>query len=125
MIKKRITAGLATALMLCGSIAAQGRSEIQYTSHSSIYLGAGSKEAVKVPFSCTDAGMSTPIKWGMDTAWDDEGNILRGINFIGKDNLTYGRISFQVMDTLMPLSPTAWTGIRKPWYSVWPRATAA
>ena len=34
----------------------------------------------------------------MDTAWDDEGNVLRGINFIGADRLTYGRVSFQVMD---------------------------
>ena len=34
------------------------------------------------------------------TAWDDEGNVLRGINFIGRDRLTYGRVSFQVMDAL-------------------------
>ena len=53
---------------------------------------------VKVPFSVTDTGQPTPIKWGMDTDWDDEGNVLRGINFIGADRLTYGRVSFQVMD---------------------------
>ena len=53
---------------------------------------------VKVPFCVTDTGQPTPIKWGMDTAWDDEGNVLRGINFIGADRLTYGRVSFQVMD---------------------------
>lgn len=52
---------------------------------------------VKVPFCVTDTGQPTPIKWGMDTAWDDEGNVLRGINFIGADRLTYGRVSFQVM----------------------------
>ena len=55
-------------------------------------------DIVKVPFSVTDTGKPTPIKWGMDTAWDDEGNVLRGINFIGADRLTYGRVSFQVMD---------------------------
>ena len=96
MIKKRISLYLAAAIMLCGNTTAQE----QYTSHSSMFLGTSSQYAVKVPFSSTGAGMPTPIKWGMDTAWDDEGNVLRGINFIGKDNLTYGRISFQVMDTL-------------------------
>lgn len=96
MIKKRISLCLAAAIMLCGNTTAQE----QYTSHSSMYLGTSSQDAVKVPFSSVGAGTPTPIKWGMDTAWDDEGNVLRGINFIGKDNLTYGRISFQVMDTL-------------------------
>ena len=68
------------------------------TPRASMYLKLGERNAVKVPFKYTDSGVPTPIHWGMDTAWDDEGNVRRGINFIGLDNLTYGRFSFQVMD---------------------------
>lgn len=65
-----------------------------------MYLHAWNRQAVKVPFAAADPGTPTLIHWGMDTAWDDEGNVLRGINFIGRDRLTYGRISFQVMDAV-------------------------
>ena len=82
------------------------------TPHASMYLKPGHPNAVKVTFQYSAAGKPTPINWGMDTAWDDEGNVLRGFNFIGADNLTYGRISFQVMDavdadgkTVEPLLP--------------------
>ena len=68
------------------------------TPRASMYLQLGERNAVKIPFKYTDAGVPTPIHWGMDTAWDDEGNVRRGVNFIGLDNLTYGRFSFQVMD---------------------------
>ena len=70
------------------------------TPHASMYLKPGHPNAVKVTFQYSAAGKPTPINWGMDTAWDDEGNVLRGFNFIGADNLTYGRISFQVMDAV-------------------------
>ena len=63
-------------------------------------LELGDRQAVKVVFQYSGAGTPTPISWGMDTAWDDEGNVLRGVNFIGTDNLTYGRISFQVKDAV-------------------------
>ena len=79
---------------------AQGTAEQATVPHASMHLQLGQRDAVKVPFRYDDAGTPTPISWGMDTAWDDEGNILRGINFIGLDNLTYGRFSFQVMDPL-------------------------
>ena len=68
------------------------------TPHASMYLKPGSPNAVKVSFQYSAVGKPTPISWGMDTAWDDVGNVQRGVNFIGADNLTYGRISFQVMD---------------------------
>lgn len=87
-------------LSLCSNLKAQDLMYSHVYPHSSLFLQIGDRNAVKVPFSPTDQGKPTPINWGMDTAWDDEGNILRGINFIGKENLTYGRISFQVMDTV-------------------------
>lgn len=40
----------------------------------------------------------TPIAWGMDVAWNDKSNVRRGTNFIGKDVLSIGRISFQPSD---------------------------
>ncbi|MBP3567277.1 MAG: RICIN domain-containing protein [Paraprevotella sp.] len=83
---------------LCSSVFAQKNIEGQPIPYSSSFFSWGDRNAVKVTFSSTDEGTPTPIKWGMDTAWDDEGNVLRGVNFIGKDNLTYGRVSFQVMD---------------------------
>ena len=83
-------------LFVCQTVYSQTSGDnIQY---SSMYLQPFNRHAVKVPFSTSDPGTPTPIHWGMDTAWDDEGNVLRGINFIGLDRLTYGRISFQVMD---------------------------
>lgn len=59
--------------------------------------------ATPVAFS-TDADISQysipeePIQWGMDVAWDSEDNVRRGTNFIGKDCLKIGRVSFQPSD---------------------------
>lgn len=79
---------------------ATAQESIVTTPHASMYLKLGKPNAVKVTFQYSAEGTPTPISWGMDTAWDDEGNVLRGVNFIGADNLTYGRISFQVMDAV-------------------------
>lgn len=71
--------------------------------HSSMWLQAPTKSATSVTFSC-DADINTsaipeqPILWGMDVAWDSEANVLRGTNFIGKDVMRIGRISFQPSD---------------------------
>lgn len=47
-------------------------------------------------FKTTDKGIQHEgIKWGLDTAWDDEGNIKRGIAFMGKENVDVIRVSFQ------------------------------
>ena len=81
-------------------VCAQNPAEAADVPHAAMYLHVWDKQAVKVPFATADPGKPTLIRWGMDTAWDDEGNVLRGINFIGRDRLTYGRISFQTMDAL-------------------------
>lgn len=39
-----------------------------------------------------------PARWGMDTAWDSADNVTRGTNFIGKDVMQVGRVSFQPSD---------------------------
>ena len=47
-----------------------------------------------VPYSVNDEGKSFKMKWGLDTAWDNETNIRRGIAFIGKENISLARASF-------------------------------
>lgn len=51
-----------------------------------------------VPFDYHAAGTPLRVRWGMDTAWDDLGNVRRGTSFIGKDCMSTGRISFQPSD---------------------------
>jgi hypothetical protein len=47
-----------------------------------------------VSFSVSDAGVSKPITWGLDLAWLDEGNIRRGVAFMGADRVDVVRSSF-------------------------------
>lgn len=89
---------LVAAAILATTLASAQTSEAAPTPHASMHLQLSNRNAVKVTFRYDDAGTPTPISWGMDTAWDDEGNVIRGANFIDVDNLTYGRISFQTMD---------------------------
>ena len=63
-------------------------------SHASMYLQP-SVGSTTVPFDWNDVGREFVVRWGMDTAWDDEGNVRRGTNHIGKNLISTGRISFQ------------------------------
>lgn len=88
------------ATMLSGFPAA---SFAQNTIHSSMWVTSGKSNAVAVPFKA-NADINEysipqePIKWGMDVAWDNEDNVRRGTNYIGKDVMATGRISFQPSD---------------------------
>lgn len=59
-------------------------------------------------FSLSDSGVSRPITWGLDLAWLSEGNIRRGISFMGVDRVDIVRSSFTPTDSLMEgdLKPT-------------------
>ncbi|MDF1572470.1 MAG: RICIN domain-containing protein [Bacteroidales bacterium] len=48
-----------------------------------------------VPFSVADTGVSKILTWGLDTAWPSEGNIRRGVAFMGADRVDLVRASFQ------------------------------
>lgn len=52
-----------------------------------------------VPFNLADSGEYKPIFWGLDLAWLDEGNIRRGIAYMGKERVDVVRSSF------MPTQP--------------------
>ncbi len=68
---------------------------------SSIYLLAQAKTDVVIPFRPSDEGLRLPVRWGMDVAWNNEQNMRKGINFIGKDNLSIARSSFQMNQALI------------------------
>ncbi len=68
---------------------------------SSIFLEPQAKTDVVIPFRPTDEGIKLPLRWGMDVAWNNEQNMRKGINFIGKENLTIARSSFQMNKELV------------------------
>ncbi len=46
-------------------------------------------------FDIEAEGVSLPILWGFDTAWNDEANMLRGLRYTGSDIIGVARVSFQ------------------------------
>lgn len=70
------------------------------TASANDYLSANKRTDVTILFNTNDEGVKTPVLWGLDTAWPDEWNILRGTNFIGKEQLGTGRVSFQPSDLI-------------------------
>lgn len=61
---------------------------------SSDYLKAYNKADCTIPYDVKATGKSLPVNWGMDTAWDDQYNVLWGVAHYGA-NFQTGRISFQ------------------------------
>ncbi|MFI8378311.1 LamG-like jellyroll fold domain-containing protein [Leeuwenhoekiella sp. NPDC079379] len=45
-------------------------------------------------FDVTASGIATPIDWGLDTAWRSRENLLRGLGFIGADQVDLVRFVF-------------------------------
>jgi hypothetical protein len=48
-----------------------------------------------VYYNLNDSGVPTPIIWGLDTAWPSEDNIRRGVAFMGSEQISVVRASFQ------------------------------
>ena len=56
---------------------------------ASMYLEAPAKADLHLPFHPqTTTGKRLPVRWGMDVAWLSEQNMRKGINHIGKANLS-------------------------------------
>ena len=53
-----------------------------------------------VPFDIKDEGIKFPVRWGVDVAWINEQNVRKGINHMGKENVTIVRGSFQTSKPL-------------------------
>lgn len=62
------------------------------------YLKASKKADVEITFDLSAEGKEYKVNWGMDTAWDWDFNVKRGIAHIGKGNFATGRVSFQPLD---------------------------
>lgn len=48
-----------------------------------------------VPFRLSEPGIVREVEWGADEAWLDEANVRRSVAFMGKDNVSVMRVSFQ------------------------------
>ena len=59
------------------------------------YLKAFHPSDCIIPFDINAEGQPFRVFWGMDTAWNSEGNVRRGINHIGVENFSTGRLSYQ------------------------------
>ena len=62
---------------------------------SADYMKAFDMPDCTINFNIHDEGQEFRVNWGMDTAWDSEANVTRGVNYIGKENFSTGRLSFQ------------------------------
>jgi len=70
------------------------------------YINAYNISNCTIPFDVESEGKPFHITWGMDTAWDWDFNVNRGIAHIGKDNLKTGRVSFQPIDLVTEKTTT-------------------
>lgn len=62
------------------------------------YMKAMKVADTNIVFDVNAEGTPFRVKWGMDTAWDWDFNVDRGVAHIGKGNFETGRISFQPND---------------------------
>ncbi len=74
---------------------------VERVTHASSGLVAHPKTDRTLAFDVTAEGEKLPVIWGMDTAWPNEGNMLRGVAFIGKEVLGTARASFQPRDLIV------------------------
>ena len=62
---------------------------------SSDYLKIPKTADAIVPFSISDQGKKLPVVWGLDTAWPNESNMMKGVNHIGRKDIGIARVSYQ------------------------------
>ncbi|MBQ7687388.1 MAG: RICIN domain-containing protein [Bacteroidaceae bacterium] len=66
-----------------------------YAQSGADYLNAFKPTECVIPFDVNAEGQPFRVFWGMDTAWNSEGNVRRGVNHIGVENFSTGRLSYQ------------------------------
>lgn len=72
----------------------------QITSQSN-FLVAQPVADRSISFSVSDTGVYKPIIWGLDLAWCNEGNLRRGLAFMGTDRVDVVRSSFVPTDPVV------------------------
>lgn len=78
------------------SLTATITSNAQSTTPSAYDAHGTAKSADRtVSFDISEEGKSLPVDWGLDTAWPSDVNMIRGIRYMGADNISVARASFQ------------------------------
>lgn len=80
---------LLTLFALAGSLS--GNAQTVSNASSQVALAKTNKT---ITFDLSQEGTPTPIEWGMDTQWINEGNLRRGINFSSKEIIDILRLGF-------------------------------
>ena len=89
---------LIVATTICWSTVAVAQEEQRPT--SSIYLPVFKKADVSIAFDIKAEGKRYEPTWGLDLAWNNSQNLRKGVNHMGKENVTIGRSSFRVLNPL-------------------------
>lgn len=90
---------LMLSVELLGSATATAQTANQHVPHASMWLlPAG--QGTQVAFDFDGEGEEYVCNWGMDTAWDNTGNQTRGANWIGRENVGVGRLSYNPCDPI-------------------------
>ncbi len=84
--------------LLAGFIISQALTNNIFAQTGTDYLNAYKISNCTIAFDVEGEGQPFNVKWGMDTAWDWDFNVNRGVAHIGKGNFETGRISFQPND---------------------------
>lgn len=84
-------------IILLASLTANAQ-EADKVASCSDFLKAYNASDCTITFDVNSEGEPFRVKWGMDTAWDWDYNVNRGIAHIGKGNFETGRVSFQPID---------------------------
>jgi len=77
------------------AIIAASAAVTSYAQSGADYLIAFKPTDCTIPFDINAEGQPFRVFWGMDTAWNSEGNVRRGVNHIGVENFSTGRLSYQ------------------------------
>ena len=95
MRKRNILTALFFVVTIIGSYA-----QNEKPSSSSANLTTSTATNTMIVFDVKAEGKKFPVRWGLDVAWPNEQNIKKGVNHIGKENLSIVRGSFQTTKPL-------------------------
>lgn len=90
MIKSQLKIKAAVVLA-ASSLAASGRAEVTTVFDGFPLSATADRELV---FDPTGTGAQLPVDWGLDTAWNSDENMIRGIRYITPECLSVARVSF-------------------------------
>lgn len=86
---------------LAGMLALAAHSQVDRPWSSSVNLRINTTNDCTIPYAISATGKKLPIRWGLDVAWISEQNIRKGVNHIGKENLSLVRGCFQTTYALV------------------------